>query len=95
MANKHIGSSFDDFLVQEKIDAEVTAVALKRVIAWQIEEARKARRLTKAVMATRMGTSRAQLDRVLDAENTALTLETLSKAATAVGKRIKFELVAV
>jgi antitoxin HicB len=94
MANKHVGSSFDDFLKEEKLDAGATAVALKRVIAWQIEEARKARRLTKAVMAARMGTSRAQLDRVLDASNTALTIDTLSRAATAVGKRIKFELVA-
>ena len=74
--------------------ANETCVALPRVIVWQIEGARKARRLTKAVMAARMGTSRAQLDRVLDARNTALTIETLSKAAAAVGKRIKFELVA-
>jgi DNA-binding Xre family transcriptional regulator len=94
MRNKHVGSSFDDFLAEEGLSAEANAIAIKRVIAWQLEEARKRRKINKADMAKRMGTSRAQLDRVLDAESPALTLDTLTKAAAAVGKRVKIELIA-
>jgi DNA-binding Xre family transcriptional regulator len=94
MRNKHVGSSFDDFLAEEGLSAEANAIAIKRVIAWQLEEARKRRKINKADMAKRMGTSRAQLDRVLDAESPGLTLDTLTKAAAAVGKRVKIELIA-
>ncbi len=93
MRNRHVGSSFDDFLTEEGIDAQANAVALKRVIAWQLEKAMKVLKINKADMARRMGTSRAQLDRVLDADSLALTLDTLTKAAAAVGKRVKIELV--
>lgn len=93
MANKHVGSSFDDFLREEGRLDEADAVAVKRVIAWQLEEARKTLKLAKNKMALRMGTSRAQLDRVLDATNPSLTLESLTKAAGALGRSVKFELV--
>jgi len=91
--NKYIGSSFDDFLAEEGILEEVTAVAMKRVIAWQIEEAMKAQHLTKTAMAARMGTSRAALNRLLDGRDTSLTLTTLATAAAVLGKRLNVELV--
>ncbi|HEX7370131.1 MAG TPA: helix-turn-helix transcriptional regulator [Rhodanobacteraceae bacterium] len=92
--NPHIGSSFDDYLVQEGELEAATATALKRVIAWQIDEARKAQRLSKKAMAERMHTSRSHLDRILDASDTGLTLETLSRAAQVVGRRVRVELTA-
>jgi DNA-binding Xre family transcriptional regulator len=93
--NCHIGSAFDDFLEQEGILNEVTEVALKRVLAWQVEQAMKERGLTKSKMAKSMQTSRAALDRLLDPEYDSVTLRTLDKAARAVGKRIKIDLVDV
>lgn len=90
--NQHVGSDFDDFLAEEGLLEDVTAIALKRVIAWQLEEARKARGLGKKAMAERMHTSRSQLNRILDGSDTSLTLESLSKAAHAVGYRVKIEL---
>lgn len=93
--NKHVGSDFDDFLAEEGLLDASTAVATKRVIAWQISEAMKARSLTKRAMAERMNTSRSQLDRVLDENDTALTLETLSRAASALGCRVRVELTAL
>jgi hypothetical protein len=67
--NPHIGSSFDDFLEEEGLSAEIEAVALKRVIAWQIEQAMKEKNMSKAAMAKAMNTSRSQLDRLPDPEN--------------------------
>jgi antitoxin HicB len=93
--NYHLGSAFDDFLEQEGILNEVTEVALKRVLAWQVEQAMKERGLTKSKMAKSMQTSRAALDRLLDPEYESVTLRTLDKAARAVGKRIKIDLVDV
>jgi len=93
--NCHLGSAFDDFLEQEGILNEVTEVALKRVLAWQVEQAMKERGLTKSKMARSMQTSRAALDRLLDPEYDSVTLRTLDKAARAVGKRIKIDLVDV
>ena len=93
--NCHLGSAFDDFLEQEEILNEVTEVALKRVLAWQVEQAMKERGLTKSKMAKSMQTSRAALDRLLDPEYESVTLRTLDKAARAVGKRIKIDLVDV
>ncbi len=93
--NCHLGSAFDDFLEQEGILNEVTEVALKRVLAWQVEQAMKERGLTKSKMAKSMQTSRAALDRLLDPEYDSVTLRTLDKAAKAVGKRIKIDLVDV
>ncbi|MBN3821702.1 XRE family transcriptional regulator [Paraburkholderia sp. Se-20369] len=91
--NRHIGSDFDAFLEEEGILEEVTATAIKRVIAWQIEQEMKAQHITKTAMAARMKTSRAALNRLLDATDTSLTLTTLASAAAALGKRLSFELV--
>ena len=89
----HRGSSFDSFLEEESILEEVEAVAVKRVIAWQLAEAMKAGKISKKSMAERMGTSRSQLDRLLDPENSAVHLETIAKAARAVGKRLRIDMV--
>ena len=91
--NPHIGSDFDDFLQEEGILAAAHAVAVKRVVAYQLERSMKAKRLTKAAMAKRMGTTRARVDRLLDPENPPATLATLIKAANVVGKRVKISLV--
>jgi predicted XRE-type DNA-binding protein len=93
MSNKHIGSKLDDFLEEEGILDEVTAVAVKRVLAWQIAQEMKRQKLTKTVMAEKMHTSRAALNRLLDEEDTSLTLTTLSSAAAALGKKLRLELV--
>jgi antitoxin HicB len=87
-----IGSSFDDFLKEEGIDAEVTARAIKRVIARQLGALMADQGLTKSELAKRMKTSRAQLDRLLDPENDSVTLGTLSRAAQAVGRQLRLEL---
>jgi antitoxin HicB len=88
-----LGSSFDDYLKEEGIYEEVQTVAIKRVIAWQIEEAMKTSHITKAQMARRMRTSRSQLDRLLNPEHSGVTLETLSRAAQVVGRNIRVELI--
>jgi len=92
MKNKNIGSNFDDFLREEGIYEEVTAAAIKRVVAFQIMEEMKRRKLTKTEMASRMNTSRAALDRLLDPTNASVMLSTLERAATALGKTLKVEL---
>jgi antitoxin HicB len=92
-ANPHHGSSFESFLKEEGIHEEATAYALKRVLAWQIEKAMKAQRITKVEMARRMGTSRAHLDRLLDPRNAKVQLDTVQRAATAVGRQLRVELV--
>lgn len=92
MSKQHIGSSFDDFLSEEGMLEDVTAVALKRVIAWQIAEEMKAQQLTKAQLAVRMHTSRAALNRLLDETDPGLTLTTLASAAAALGKRVDIRL---
>jgi antitoxin HicB len=91
--NPRIGSSFSDFLAEDGIEAEVTAAAIKQVIAWQIGEAMVAGGLTKTEMAQRMQTSRQQLDRLLDPDNASVTLQTLQRAAKAVGRELKIELI--
>ncbi len=90
--NPHIGSNFDDFLAEEAILEEASAIAIKRVVAWQIAQEMKAQRITKTALAAKMHTSRAALNRLLDAEDTSLTLTTLSSAAKALGKRLRIEL---
>ena len=90
---KNIGSSFDEFLEEEALLDEATAVAVKRVIAWQIAQEMKAQHLTKSSMASKMQTSRAALNRLLDATDTSLTLTTLSSAASVLGKKFRIELV--
>jgi len=92
MGKHNIGSSFDDFLQEEAMLEEVTAVALKRVIAWQIAEEMKAQQLTKAQLAARMHTSRAALNRLLDENDPGLTLTTLASAAAALGRRVDIRL---
>jgi len=92
MNKKHIGSDFDDFLKEEGIYEEVQAVAIKRVIAYQIAEEMKKKKLSKTEMASRMKTSRAALERLLDPENASITLITLERAASAVGKKLKVQL---
>ena len=91
----HVGSSFDEFLEQEGILAEVSAIALKRVLAWQIAQAMENQGFSKASMADAMNTSRSALDRLLDPENIAVTLKTMDRAATVLGKRLRIELVDV
>jgi hypothetical protein len=93
-ANPYIGSSFEDFLKEEGIYDEVTAHAVKRVIAWQIERAMKEQGITTTEMARRMHTSRPQVVRLLDPDNDKVQLDTVQRAATAVGRKLKIELVA-
>ena len=92
MTSKHVGGNFDDFLAEESLLEEVTATAMKRVIAWQIEQEMKAQNLTKTRMAAKMNTSRAALNRLLGQNDTSLTLTTLASAANAFGKKLRFEL---
>lgn len=91
MKNKYSGSNFDDFLAEEGILEEVSARALKRLLALQIEDAMTETDLTKTSLALKMKTSRSQLDRLLDPENTAITLESLEHLARAVGKQLRVE----
>ena len=88
-----IVTAFDDFLKDEGTYEATQSVAIKRVLAWQIEKAMKKQRLTKAEMARRMETSRSQLDRLLDPNSNSVTLETLTRAARAIGRQVKLELV--
>jgi len=82
------GSTFDSFLEQEGIREEVEAVAIKRVLAWQLEQAMQEQRKTKQAMARQLHTSRSQLDRLLDPRNVSVTLDTITRAAKALGKRL-------
>jgi len=84
----HSGSSFDSFLEQEGIREEVEAVAIKRVLAWELEQAMQKQQKTKKAMARQLRTSRSQLDRLLDPRNVSVTLDTITRAARAVGKRV-------
>jgi hypothetical protein len=93
MKKKNIGSSLDSLLREEGTYEEVSAAAIKRVLARQVEAAMKEKHLSKAEMARRMRTSRAALDRLLDPEYEAVTLSTLRRAANAVGREIRLELV--
>jgi hypothetical protein len=92
MKNKHLGSSFDDFLEEDGLRAETEATAIKRVIAYQIEIEMKRAKLTKSAMAEKMRTSRSALDRLLDPANASITLQTLERAALALGKNLKIKL---
>jgi len=90
--NKYRGSSFDGFLQEEGILQEVEIKAAKRAVALQLEKLMKSQSLSKKRMAERMHTSRAALDRLLDASNTSVTLHTLGKAAQIVGRKLKIKL---
>lgn len=89
--NPHIGSELDDFLAEEGLLEEVSALAIKRVVAWQLRAAMKEQKLTKKAMAERMHTSRAALDRVLDENDPGMTLATLARAARVLGKRVEIK----
>jgi len=88
-----VGSSFDDFLKEDEIYESVTARAIKRVLARQLSELMRREDISKTELASRMKTSRAQLDRLLDPENESVTLGTLARAAQAVGRNLRMELV--
>lgn len=91
--NTHVGSSLDDLLEEDGILAEVNAIALKRVLAWQVLQEMQSRGLSKSQMAMAMSTSRSSLDRLLDPSNTSVTLKTMDRAAAVLGKRLRIELV--
>ena len=84
----HSGSTFDSFLEQEGIREEVEAIATKRVLAWQLQQAMRKQRKTKQAMARQLHTSRSQLDRLLDPRNVSVSLDTITRAARALGKRV-------
>lgn len=89
---RYVGSSFDSFLEEEGMLESSTAVAIKRVIAWQIEEAMKQDSISKTDLARRMKTSRASINRLLDPTNPSISLITMEKAAHALGKRLEIQL---
>lgn len=93
MKEKNIGTSFESWLDEEGITEEVTAVAIRRVLARQLADAMRREGMTKTEMASKMRTSRGTLDRLLDAENRSVTLGTLCKAAEAVGRKVRLDLV--
>jgi antitoxin HicB len=92
VSKKHMGSSIDEFLKEEGIFDESQAQAVKEVIAWQLAEAMKRKKISKARMATLLKTSRSQVDRLLDPKND-ITLSSLQRAAAMVGRRVTIELV--
>ena len=91
--NSHVGSSLGDFLREEGILEQTRAAALKEVIAWQVQQAMRKNKISKVEMARRMNTSRAALDRLLDPGNASVTLQTLCRAAHAIGRGLRIELV--
>jgi len=94
MIKKRHGSNFDDFLREEGLLEVVEAAALKKVIAVALAKTMKRKHVSVAALAKKLGTSRAAVNRVLDEQNTSITLHTLTKAASAVGCRLKLEIVA-
>jgi antitoxin HicB len=91
--NKHVGSSLDDFLKEEGVLEETRAIAIKEAVAWQVQQAMAKENITKVEMARRMNTSRAAIERLLDPGNTSVTLQTLYRAANAIGRGLRIELV--
>jgi len=94
-ANPHIGSDFDDFLAEEGIKAEVEALALKRVVSFQIQTIIDQEHVSKSQLASRMKTSRTSVKRMLDPENPSLTVASLGKVAAALGRKLEFRFVPV
>ena len=92
MKNKHIGSSFDDFLKEEELLVETEATAAKRVLAYQIQKEMAEQNISKSALARRMHSSRSSLERLLDPENPSVTLLTLENVAIALGKRLKIQI---
>ena len=93
-SNAHVGSHFEDFLAEEGQLESSTAVAIKRVFAWQLEKAMKEMGVSQAELARRMKTSRAVIHRLLDATDPSVTLSTISKAAAALGRSVRLRLAA-
>ncbi len=93
MDKKHIGSDFDDFLREQGLLEEAEAAAAKYLVAYQIAKEMRRARLTKSELAKRMKTSRPVVDRLLDPTNPSVTLSTLERAASAVGKKLRVELI--
>ena len=91
--NPNRGSSFAEYLQEDGAHEEITAQAVKRVLAWQLEQAMEKEHLSKNQMAKRMKTSRSQLDRVLDPDNSKIQLDTILKAASVLGREVRLELV--
>lgn len=91
-SNRHIGSSFEGFLKEEGVYEETTAIAVKRVLAWQLAKAMQEKRISKNQMAKKMNTSRSQLDRILDPDNDKIQLNTMIKAARVLGRELRIEL---
>ena len=92
MSKKHMGSSIDAFLQEEGIFEEAQAQAIKEVVAWQLAEAMKEKKISKSKMALLLKTSRTQVDRLLDPKND-ITLGSLQRAAAMVGRRVNIELI--
>jgi DNA-binding Xre family transcriptional regulator len=92
--NPHVGSDFEDYLREQGQFESATALAIKRVLAWQLSEAMKRSKVSKAELARRMKTSRAVVHRLLDETDSSVTLETISKAATALGRSVTLKLAA-
>lgn len=93
MNNKHIGTDFSDFLKEDGIFEETNDIAIKRVIAYQLEQEMKAQNITKTKMAEMMNTSRAVVNRLLNPDNSSLTLSTLESATQALGKRLNIYII--
>ena len=91
MSRKHMGSSIDEFLKEEGVFEEAQAQAIKEVVAWQLAEAMKERKISKRRMAVLLNTSRTQVDRLLDPKND-ITLMSLQRAAAMVGRKVSIEL---
>lgn len=91
--NPHRGSKFEDFLAEEGILDAVTAAAQKRVLTWQVAQLMARQKVSKTEMAKRMRTSRAAVERLLDPENPSVTLQTIGRAASALGQKVEIRLV--
>ncbi|MBI5940242.1 MAG: XRE family transcriptional regulator [Caulobacterales bacterium] len=91
--NRHAGSGIDDFLRDEGVLEEVQALAIKEVIAWQLDQAMRDRKLSKRKLAELMRTSRTQVDRILDPRDGNVTIVTLQRAAAVLGRKVNVELV--
>ncbi|HLF17936.1 MAG TPA: helix-turn-helix transcriptional regulator [Candidatus Omnitrophota bacterium] len=93
MKNKHVGSSFDDFLKEEDLLEKAQAAAAKKVISFQIRKIMNEKHISKQELSRKMETSRSQLDRLLEPSNESITLLTLERLANALGKKLKIQLV--
>lgn len=91
--NPHVGSALDDLLEEDGVLAAAHAIAIKRALVWQVRQTMAKEKLSKSEMARRMRTSRAAIDRLLDPDNPSVTLLTMDKAVSVLGKRLRVEIV--